>query len=158
MATPLIYIVAGKFWACFLFCLLVTGVVTTAAIGWYEIAIDDFAAFSLATLAAATFFSGAMVLLSVLGKREQAVSVSGWAVFLVLAMIGGGMVPYFAMPEWMRTLGKYSPVRWGIDAFEAAVWKDFSWAIAGRADLYLVVVGLMAALIGARVLAVTARA
>jgi ABC-2 type transport system permease protein len=67
-----------------------------------------------------------MMLLSVLGRTEQAASGIGWAVLLVLSMLGGGMIPYFFMPSWMRALSNVSPVKWSILAMEGAVWRGFT--------------------------------
>jgi len=68
-------------------------------------------------------FVGITVFLSVLGRSEQAVGGAGWALLLLLAMIGGAMVPLVAMPAWLRTVGNVSPVKWGIVALEGAAWR-----------------------------------
>lgn len=44
-------------------------------------------------------FVGIMMMLSVLGKTEAAAGGIGWAVLLIFAMVGGGMVPLIAMPS-----------------------------------------------------------
>jgi ABC-2 type transport system permease protein len=74
-------------------------------------------------LCCAFCFVGITVFLSVLGRSEQAVGGAGWALLLLLAMIGGAMVPLVAMPAWLRTLGNVSPVKWGIVALEGASWR-----------------------------------
>jgi ABC-2 type transport system permease protein len=43
-----------------------------------------------------------------------------------LAMLGGGMVPLIAMPEWMQAASNVSPIKWGIEALEGAIWRDYS--------------------------------
>jgi len=63
---------------------------------------------------------------SVMGKTEQAVGGAGWAMFLVMSMTGGGMVPLMALPGWMLTLGSISPVKWSILAMEGAIWRGFA--------------------------------
>lgn len=78
--------------------------------------------------ATALAFTGLMLLVSVLGKTERAAAGIGWSLLMLLAMIGGGMVPLFYMPEWMRVLGHASPVKWAILAFEGALWRGFGWA------------------------------
>ena len=42
-----------------------------------------------------------MMLISTLGRTEQAVSGAGWAAMMPLAMFGGSMVPPMVMPAWM---------------------------------------------------------
>lgn len=79
---------------------------------------------SIAVIAAS--FVGIMMLLSTLGRTERSVSGISWAVLLVMAMLGGGMVPRFFMPPWMLTLSSASPVKWGILAMEGAVWRGFT--------------------------------
>jgi ABC-type multidrug transport system permease subunit len=72
-----------------------------------------------AVLAAATAFTGIMMVLSVLGGTEQSASGAAWATLLVFALLGGGMVPLFVMPRWMLTASGVSPAKWAILAFEA---------------------------------------
>ena len=50
------------------------------------------------------------------GTTEQA-GASGAVTVVILAALGGIMVPTFLMPEVMRTIGLVSPLRWGLDAF-----------------------------------------
>ena len=50
----------------------------------------------------------------------------GWAVNLVMAMAGGGMIPLFFMPSWLRSLSDFSYVKWTVLALEGAVWRGFS--------------------------------
>ena len=66
------------------------------------------------------------MLLSALAKTEQAAGGIGWAVLLILSMIGGGMIPLFILPGWMRTISHFSPVKWSILAMEGAVWRQFT--------------------------------
>ena len=79
-----------------------------------------------AALAAAVAFTGIMMALSVLGGTEQSASGAAWATLLVLAMLGGGMVPLFVMPSWMATASGVSPAKWAILAFEGALWRGLS--------------------------------
>ena len=66
------------------------------------------------------------MLLGVLGRSEQATAGAGWATLLVMAMLGGGMVPLAALPAWMQTLSYGSPVRWGVIALEGATWRGLT--------------------------------
>ena len=62
--------------------------------------------------------------------REQAQMLSTF-VILILAAIGGSMVPRFLMPPWLQDLGWWTPHAWVIDAYQGLLWRD-----AGAADLY----------------------
>ena len=64
-------------------------------------------------LCTAFCFSGVMMFISVLGRTEQAVGGASWALLLVFSMVGGGMIPLIIMPQWLVTLGHFSPVKWG---------------------------------------------
>ncbi len=79
----------------------------------------------LAALCTAFGFSGLMMLMSVLGKTEQAVAGAGWALIVTMAMFGGGMIPLAFMPRFMVEISNFSPVKWGILAFEGAIWRGF---------------------------------
>ncbi|MDP2362109.1 MAG: ABC transporter permease [bacterium] len=100
--------------------------------------------------ATAAAFTGLMLLVSVLGRTERSASGIGWSLLLVLAMLGGGMVPLFMMPEWMRVLGNASPVKWAILAFEGVLWRGFGWAELWPVCAILCAFGAAAAAIGLR--------
>ena len=51
----------------------------------------------------------------------------GWGVMMVFAMFGGAMIPLFAMPDWMKAVSNFSPVKWAILSFEGATWRGFSY-------------------------------
>jgi ABC-2 type transport system permease protein len=78
------------------------------------------------------------------------VSGSAWAALLLMSMIGGGMVPLFAMPGWMSAAGSISPVKWAILAMEGAVWRGFSPAEMMLPCGILLTVGLVCFAIGAK--------
>ena len=72
-------------------------------------------------------FAGLTMALSVLGRSEQGVAGAGWAALILMAMLGGAMVPLALFPDWMRALSDLSPVKWGILALEGATWRGFGW-------------------------------
>jgi ABC-2 type transport system permease protein len=67
-----------------------------------------------------------MMGLSVLGRTTQSVGGLCWSVLLLMSMLGGGMMPLFAMPSWMITASHLSPVKWAILALEGALWRGFT--------------------------------
>jgi ABC-2 type transport system permease protein len=81
---------------------------------------------ALSTLCIAYCYVGIMMAMSVIGKSEEAVGGAGWAVNVVFAMIGGGMIPLAFMPGFMKTLSNFSPVAWSILSLEGAIWRGFS--------------------------------
>jgi ABC-2 type transport system permease protein len=142
-------ILAGKALACFL--LIVALCALMLAVG---LPLGVRAARPLllaaALLATAWAFTGLMLLVSVLGRTERAANGIGWSLMTFFAMLGGGMVPLFFMPEWMRALGTVSPVKWAILALEGALWRGFGWAELLPVCGVLAGIGALAAAIGLR--------
>lgn len=75
---------------------------------------------------AAACFTGLMMLVAATGGSSEASNRAGWAVLLVLAMLGGAMVPSYLAPAWLEAASVASPIRWTILAFEGALWRGFS--------------------------------
>jgi ABC-2 type transport system permease protein len=76
------------------------------------------------TLATAVCAAGlALGLVSICKTREQAQMLSTF-VILVLAAIGGSMVPRFLMPVWLQTVGWFTPHAWVIEAYQGILWRD----------------------------------
>ena len=119
-------ILAGKALACLLTQLVVMSMLLAVAHIGFQVALPQLPALLAAMLAIAICFSGLMTLLAAIAQTEQAVNGMGWAVMMVLAMIGGSMIPLFLMPEWLQQLSHISPIKWGILSLEGAIWRDFS--------------------------------
>jgi len=119
-------ILAGKALACFLACTVVEVVLLT--IGWAMLGVRIANwPLMLATLVfSALCFTGIMMSISVIGKTENAVAGAGWGVLMPFAMVGGGMIPLVAMPEWLLSVSHFSPFKWAIYSLEGAVWRDFT--------------------------------
>jgi ABC-2 type transport system permease protein len=94
------------------------------------------------TLAASACAAGvALGLVSLCRTREQAQMLSTF-VILVLAAIGGSMVPRFLMPPWLQAVGWFTPHAWTIDAYQAILWRDAGIGAVYKAWCVLTVVGL----------------
>lgn len=101
---------------------------------------------SIACVAVA--FVGVMMAMSVIGRTEEAVAGAGWGANVLMAMVGGGMVPLAFLPGWMQSLSHFSPVKWGVLALEGAVWREFSWSEALMPWSVLVGIGVVGFSIG----------
>lgn len=143
------HLLAGKGLACFLFAIAVCTLLLLFGKLVFGIRTPDPVLLGMAVVACASCFTGLMMLMSVMGKTEQAVSGAGWAVLLVMSMTGGGMVPLMAMPKWMVTLSHISPIKWGIIALEGAIWRGFSYGEMALPLGILVGVGVTAFAVGA---------
>ncbi len=141
-ASPLskLQILLGKALACFLAALLVMTVMVALGM-MLQMRPGSFPKLIAASLATAVCFVGIMMTVSLLGRTEQSVSGSGWAINMVMAMLGGCMIPVMFMPEFLQTLSVVSPIRWSILAIEGAIWRQFSWSEMFAPCAILVVIG-----------------
>jgi len=143
-------ILAGKAGACFITTVgLSVGLFVIGRLV-FGLAPQSYLLLGLAIVSSAIAFVGIMMLLSVLGKTEQAAAGIGWAVLLVMAMLGGGMIPLFIMPSWMRTVSHISPIKWSMLALEGAIWRQFSLAEMLLPCGILVLVGVVLFAVGVR--------
>ena len=147
------HILAGKALACFITTFTVMALLFFISIVAFGVRPYSLPFLLLAMIASSFCFVGVMMLLSVLGKTEASAGGIGWAVLLVMAMIGGGMVPLFFMPSWMKMLGNISPVKWAIITMEGAVWRGFSLELMLGHCAVLVGIGAVCFAVGARVFA-----
>jgi ABC-2 type transport system permease protein len=150
-------VLGGKALACFMSIILMTVVLYTLALVVFRLRPLSFPLLGLAVVSSAIGFVGVMMLLAVSGKTEQAVGGIGWAVLIVMSMVGGGMIPLFFMPSWMRALSNFSPVKWSVLAMEGAVWRGFSLVEMLKPCGILIAVGVVCFSIGVRVFDWTTR-
>ena len=144
------HILGGKAVACLVTALGMTFVLVAVGRLFFDVRPLSYGKLSIALLCSALCFVGIMMLLSVLGKTEQAAAGIGWAILLVMSMIGGAMVPLFIMPSWLRSASDASPVKWAILAIEGALWRGFSWREMLLPCTILIGFGLFFFLIGVR--------
>lgn len=107
--------------------------------------------FLLLLVAAALMASSFGLLLAALGKTPGATRGLSILAVLLLVMLGGGWVPAFVFPEWLRAVTLALPTRWAIDGLDAVTWRGAGFvdgalpAIAvllGYAALFLLVARL----------------
>ena len=60
---------------------------------------------------------GLGLLLGTIAKSQEQSAPFGATFVVILAAIGGVWVPVFAMPKFMQSLSKLSPMNWGLEAF-----------------------------------------
>ena len=120
-------ILAGKALACFLAVLFVIAMMS--CLGYFlGMRPGNVLYLVMAALSVACCFVGIMMTLSLIGKTEQSVNGLGWMANMIMAMIGGCMIPVMFMPGFIRKISVLSPVRWAISAIEGAIWRDYSFA------------------------------
>ncbi len=143
-------VLGSKALACFITTILVSIILMLIGILIFGIRIASYFKLTLGLAIVAGSFVGVMMLLSVLGKTERAASGIGWAVLMVFAMIGGGMLPLFFMPDWLKALSSVSPIKWGILALEGAIWRDLTFRELLQPYLVLAAFGFVSFFIGTR--------
>lgn len=123
---PWWHLLAGNGVACFVACIGVMLLLLAVGRLAFGVRLQNPAGLVLAIGCTAACFVGITMLLSVLGRTESAVGGGSWACLLVMAMLGGGMVPQIFMPPWMEAAGVVSPVTWAILGLEGGIWRGFS--------------------------------
>jgi ABC-2 type transport system permease protein len=121
---------------------LAAAVFVTAQVVYGAPVLEHLDLWALTTLAAAVCSAGlALGLVSICSTRDQAQMLSTF-VILILAAVGGSMIPRFLMPPWLQQLGWATPHAWVIDAYQGALWRD-----EGAGELYKawLVLGLIGA-------------
>ena len=110
--------------------------------------IGNFLLFILAALCTVLCFVGLMMFICTLGRTEQSVGGAGWAIIMIMAMIGGGMVPLAFMPSWLRPFSHISPVKWSIFALEGAIWRNFNLMEMINPCFILLLIGMISFCLG----------
>ncbi|MEC7428163.1 MAG: ABC transporter permease [Planctomycetota bacterium] len=144
-------ILAGKALACFIAVIGVIGMLTLLGIG-LGMRPANFMALAVAAISIACCFVGIMMTLAVLGKTEQSVSGIGWAANMVMAMLGGAMIPVMFMPAFLQSASVVSPITWSILAIEGAIWRQYTMAEMVFPCLILIGIGAKGFVIGTQVL------
>lgn len=144
-------VLLGKAIACFTTVVGVVAVLLVIASAGYGVRVQSPALLALAVASIGVCFVGIMMLLASAARTEQAAGGMGWAVLIVMSMVGGGMIPLMFMPAWMSSLGSVSPVKWAILAMEGAVWRGYTPAQMLLPCGVLTAIGVVGFAVGARV-------
>ena len=116
----------GKGLACMMNGLSASLTLLAVGILFFEIRPDSYTLLIIGLLATALCFSGMMMLLASLSKTPAAAEGIALSVLLIMAMLGGAMVPEVVMPPFAKTISNYVPVKWAIMAMEGPIRRDFS--------------------------------
>lgn len=79
--------------------------------------------FLLLLVTSALMASSFGLLLAALGRTPGTTRGLSILAVLLLVMLGGGWVPAFVFPEWLRTATLLLPTRWAIDGLDAVTWR-----------------------------------
>lgn len=148
----IMHILGGKGLACFLSCVGTACILLLVGVTCLGVRVSSWPYLLISIGSMAVCFSGLMMLLSVLGRTEQAVGGSALAIMLVMATLGGGLVPLVAMPDWMVTMSHVCPAKWGVLALEGAIWRGFDFTEMLLPCGIQLSVGVLSFGLGARIL------
>lgn len=143
-------VLAGKGLACLLTILGITAMLLGIAVVFFEVRPLSWPLLALAVAGTAVAFVGIMMILAVIGRSAQSAAGLSWAVLMSLAMLGGGMLPIFMMPDWLQQLAKVSPVSWSLLAMEGAIWRGWGFMDVMVPTAALVGLGVACFWVGAR--------
>ena len=146
LGTPTI--LAGKALACFAATALVMVPLLGVGILVFGISPTSWAMLLIAIVSVSIAMTGLMLLFSTIGSTERTTGNIGWAIMMVLAMTGGGMMPLAFMPEWLQTVSHVSPIKWSILAMEGGLWRGFGIGEMLIPCVTLVAVGCTSFLVG----------
>ena len=114
---------------CLLQCLLMLGVGLTLLpmLGLPELVVGNHVmAIAASALCSGLAATGYGVLVGTLFNTHQQSSTFGSVSVVILAALGGIWVPVFVMPEVVRVIAEYSPLYWGLNAFQLTFLGDGS--------------------------------
>jgi ABC-2 type transport system permease protein len=154
VAAPIsrIQILGGKAAGCFFALLIVMSTLFTFSRFVFGVPIEYPLKVLASLLSVSVCFVGIMMFLAALGKTERGMGSLGWGVMMVFAMFGGAMIPLFAMPEWMKSISDFSPVKWAILSFEGATWRNFSYQELMLPLVIMLILGAVLFLAGSRMM------
>ena len=124
--TPMWVILSSKILSCMFTIFISCAILIVYGKIAFQLNIQSFAMLSFAILCSAFCFSGLMLAIGSLGSNPGSVAGAAWSIMVIFAMLGGGMMPQFLMPEWLSALSSISPGKWSILLMEGAIWRNYS--------------------------------
>jgi linearmycin/streptolysin S transport system permease protein len=143
-------VLGGKAAACFLSISILQIMILSLGAIFFDVRPAALPLLVLACVCASAGFVGFMMMISSLGKTEQAVAGAGWAMLMPMAMLGGAMIPQFVMPARMLAVANVSPIKWALLGIEGALWRGFTLAEMALPCLVLLGFGAICFAVGVR--------
>jgi ABC-2 type transport system permease protein len=146
------HILGGKGLSCFFTCVLIMCILYVGARVIFKMPMGNRLLFIPAALCTILCFVGLMMFTCTLGRTEQSVGAAGWAILMIMGMLGGAMMPLAFMPSWLRRFSHISPVKWGIYTLEGAIWRNFTLMEMVTPCGVLLTIGVVSFLLGVMIL------
>ncbi len=98
--------------------MILVGIYIVPALGGDSLVISGniFLIFLISSAISIAAISFALVISTISKTTEEATSIGGLS-NIILAALGGVMVPKVVMPEFMQDITQYSPMSWGLESF-----------------------------------------
>ncbi|MDX2118472.1 MAG: ABC transporter permease [Planctomycetota bacterium] len=119
-------IIVGKALGCFIACVSVQALLLAMSIVVFGVVVSSWLVMLVAIVFSSLGFVGIMMALAGLSRSEAGAGGIGRAIVIILAMIGGGTIPLFVLPESIQRISGVSPFKWALIAFEGGLWRQFS--------------------------------
>ncbi len=111
-------LLSGKFVFLTLIGALQAAIITGVAAVFFNVAIvDHLPALVLACFGAAALAAGLALLTASLCRTAPQMNAVSTFIVLLFSAVGGSMVPRFMMPDWLQSLGRFTPNHWAIEGF-----------------------------------------
>lgn len=104
----------------------------------------DFSYWSLLAVTTACAFAATSygLMVSCLAKTAEQASAFGALSVVILAIMGGVMIPRFVMPDFMQKISMLSPLYWGLEAYLDIIVRKAQFAVAVNKIYVLLAFGL----------------
>jgi ABC-2 type transport system permease protein len=93
-------------------------------LGCPPLEIHNWGALALVTVAISLTSLGFGILMAAISRTDTMVATTSAALLIIMAVVGGIMVPKFVMPEFMQELAAFVPHGWALDGYLAVLIKD----------------------------------
>ncbi|MGQ9427519.1 ABC transporter permease [Gilvimarinus sp. F26214L] len=149
IAVPPWQLVAGKLIPYFVVmqvqvaCMLAVGVYLIPLLGGDRLHLgSSWSALMLIAAAASIAALGYAVFIAAVARTTEQATTLGGAGNIILAALGGIMVPLFLMPATMQQIGQLSPMAWGLEGFLDVLLRNGGLALVWPKALALTLFGL----------------
>jgi len=143
-------ILGAKIMSCVITIILSVAVIMLAGMLFFGVKLSNPGLLLLAVICCGFCFAGLMLAIGSMGRNPASVTGVAWGLMVIFAMLGGGMIPQFLMPDWLKLLSNISPGKWVVVSIEGAIWRNFTLLEAGLSLLVLIGIGAVGAMIGVR--------
>ena len=146
--TPPALILGARILSCVVTIIISVAVIMLVGVLCFGVTLSDPGLLLLAVICCGFCFAGLLLAIGSMGRDPGSVTGFAWGLMVIFALLGGGMIPQFLMPDWLQLIGGISPGKWAVLSIEGAIWRDFTLVEAALPLVVLIVVGALGMAIG----------